>query len=318
MITAHDLTKHYGAKSAVEGVSFTLTPGQVTGFLGPNGAGKSTTMRMLMGLERATSGTITVLGKPFVEHTHPMRVAGAMLDAKSVHPRRTPLRHLRGLAMTQGISEDRVHEVIELTGLGSVSKTPAGRFSLGMGQRLGIAAALLGDPQVLVLDEPVNGLDPDGVRWIRELLRSYAQQGRTVLLSSHLMSEMQQTADHLLVIGRGRIIADAPMSELLASAGEAEVRVVSDQVIRLGEVLRAEGARSTQQSDANELRLQGTTVQRVGELAAQHGITLQGLELVQPSLEETYHRLTRGEVQYASGSRPGITMDAPALLSTER
>lgn len=314
MITAKELTKHYGSKTAVDRVNFTLAPGQVTGFLGPNGAGKSTTMRMLLGLERPDHGEITVQGIPFAQHRNPLRVVGAMLDAKSVHPRRTPLRYLQGMALTQGIPRSRVHEVIEITGLGSVAHTPAGRFSLGMAQRLGIAAALLGDPHVLVLDEPVNGLDPDGVRWIRELVRDYAQRGHTVLISSHLMSEMQLTADHLLVIARGRIIADAPMVELLEGSAEAEVRVVCADANKLAELLRAKGARSTQGANPHELVLQGTTLKTVGEVATLHGISLQGLELVQPSLEETYHRLTQGELQYIASSSP--TAPAPSTNSS--
>lgn len=213
-IEAKNLTKRYGAKIAVNNVSFTLKPGRVTGFLGPNGAGKSTTMRMLVGLDRPTSGSITVQGKPYAEHRNPMNLVGALLDAKAVHPGRTARSHLRSLAATHGISDARVLEVLRQTGLEGVAEKRVGRFSLGMGQRLGIAAALLGDPQVLVLDEQVNGLDPDGVVWVRNFVREFASGGRTVLLSSHLISEMAQTADHLLVLGRGQLIADAALAEL--------------------------------------------------------------------------------------------------------
>lgn len=303
MIEATDLTKRYGSKTAVDGVSFSLKPGQVTGFLGPNGAGKSTTMRMLMGLDRPTSGSITVMGKPYAEHRNPLNVVGALLDAKGVHPGRTARSHLRALAATHGIGDARVSRVLELTGLDSVAHKRVGGFSLGMGQRLGIAAALLGDPEVLVLDEPVNGLDPDGVLWVRNFVRSFAAEGRTVLLSSHLMSEMAQTADHVIVLGRGSVIADAPMEDLLAAGGggvQRTVRVVSPDAIRLGELLRAQGARSTQQSGGNELLLEGIAAEQVGETAAAHGIVLHALVADSVSLEDAYLELTRGEVEYAA------------------
>jgi ABC-2 type transport system ATP-binding protein len=302
MIEAKNLTKRYGSRVAVSDVSFCLQPGQVTGFLGPNGAGKSTTMRMLMGLDRPTSGTITVLGKPYAEHRNPLNVAGALLDANGVHPGRTARSHLRALAATHGISDARVHTVLATTGLESVAHKRVGGFSLGMGQRLGIAAALLGDPEVLVLDEPVNGLDPDGVLWVRNFVRSFAAEGRTVLLSSHLMSEMAQTADHVIVLGRGAVIADAPIDELVsggASAAQRTVRVSSPEAIRLGEVLRAHGARSTQHSNSSELQVQGTTAEAVGELAAAHSIVLHGLSTDVHSLEDAYIELTRGELEYA-------------------
>ena len=301
MIEATHLTKRYGTKTAVNDVSFSLRPGQVTGFLGPNGAGKSTTMRMLVGLDRPTSGSITVLGKPYAEHRIPLSVVGALLDAKGVHPGRSARSHLRALAATHGISDARVNKVLELTGLESVAHKRVGGFSLGMGQRLGIAAALLGDPQVLVLDEPVNGLDPDGVLWVRSFVRAFAAEGRTVLLSSHLMSEMAQTADHVIVLGRGSVIADAPIAELIAGgSGQRTVRVTSPESIRLGELLRAQGARSTQQSDGDELLLQGITAAQVGELAAAHGIVLHGLSTDTASLEDAYLELTRGELEYAA------------------
>ena len=300
MIEATHLTKRYGTKTAVNDISFSLQPGQVTGFLGPNGAGKSTTMRMLVGLDRPTSGSITVLGKPYAEHRNPLSVVGALLDAKGVHPGRSARSHLRALAATHGIGDARVNKVLELTGLESVAHKRVGGFSLGMGQRLGIAAALLGDPQVLVLDEPVNGLDPDGVLWVRGFVRAFAAEGRTVLLSSHLMSEMAQTADHVIVLGRGSVIADAPISELLAGSGQRTVRVQSPESIRLGELLRALGARSTQQSDCDELLLQGITASQVGEVAAANGIVLHGLSTDSVSLEDAYLELTRGELEYAA------------------
>jgi len=303
MIESLNLTKRYGEKLAVDDVSFTLKAGQVTGFLGPNGAGKSTTMRMLMGLDRPTSGSITVLGKPYAEHRSPLNVAGALLDAKGVHPGRTARSHLRALAATHGIGAARVGQVLELTGLESVAHKRVGGFSLGMGQRLGIAAALLGDPEVLVLDEPVNGLDPDGVLWVRRFVRSFAAEGRAVLLSSHLMSEMAQTADHVIVLGRGKVIADAPIAALIAAgggSGQRTVRVSSPDAIRLGEALRAQGARSTQESGGNELLLEGITAERVGEIAAAHGIVLHALSTDTTSLEDAYLELTRGETEYVA------------------
>lgn len=304
MIEARNLTKRYGARLAVEDLSFSLTPGQVVGFLGPNGAGKSTTMRMLMGLSRPTSGSITVLGKPYEEHRNPLGVVGALLDAKGMHPGRTARSHLRALAATHNIPDARVDAVLALTGIDSVAHKRIGGFSLGMGQRLGIASALLGDPEVLVLDEPVNGLDPDGVLWVRNFVRGFAASGRTVLLSSHLMSEMAQTADHVLVIGRGRLIADAPIGELMGSKSQRRVRVASPDAIRLGELLRAEGARSTQDCAGLELVLQGITAERVGEIAAQHGIVLHSLTTDALSLEEAYLSLTRNEVEYSADADP--------------
>lgn len=222
MIEAHNLTKRYGHKVAVHDLTFSLKPGQVTGFLGPNGAGKSTTMRMIMGLDRPTDGSVTVCGKPYAEHDNPISIAGALLDAKGVHPGRTARSHLRALAATHGISDARVSEVLRQTGLESVAQKRVRGFSLGMGQRLGIAAALLGDPRVLVLDEPVNGLDADGVLWVRNFVRGFAKDGGTVLLSSHLMSEMSQTADHLMVLGRGSILANAPIDELVEGHASLE------------------------------------------------------------------------------------------------
>ena len=217
MIEAHELTKRYGDTTAVHSLSFTIAPGTVTGFLGPNGAGKSTTMRMIMGLDRPTSGTVTVNGKPYRQHRAPLREVGALLEASAVHPGRSARSHLRSMAATHNIKASRVSEVIEMTGLAGVATKRVGGFSLGMGQRLGIAAALLGDPRTLILDEPVNGLDPEGVQWVRQLVRALAAEGRTVFLSSHLMSEMSQTADHLLVIGRGRIIAAGPVQQVIDS-----------------------------------------------------------------------------------------------------
>src|SRR5690625_4902597 len=237
MIEAHNLTKRYGTKTAVDNVSFRVEPGMVTGFLGPNGAGKSTTMRMIVGLDRPTSGTVTVNGKPYAEHARPLQEVGVLLDAKAVHTSRSAFNHLRALAATHGISQRRVQEVIDMTGLQAVAKKRVGGFSLGMGQRLGIAAALLGDPRTLILDEPVNGLDPEGVRWVRTMMRELADQGRTVFLSSHLMSEMAITADDLIIIGRGRIIAAGTLQEVIDSVTGTSVRVRSPQAGELAELL---------------------------------------------------------------------------------
>ena len=222
MIQAHSLTKRFGRRTAVDQIDFTVEPGKVTGFLGPNGAGKSTTMRLIVGLDRATSGRVTVNGRPYREHRSPLREVGVLLDAKAVHPGRTAYKHLLAVAATHGIGSARVREVIGLAGIDSVAGRRVGSFSLGMGQRLGIATALIGDPATVILDEPVNGLDPEGVRWVRTLVRQLAAEGRTVLLSSHLMAEMAQTADHLIVLGRGRILADAPMGEVIGQAGSLE------------------------------------------------------------------------------------------------
>ena len=301
MIEATHLTKTYGKKTAVSDVSFSLAPGQVTGFLGPNGAGKSTTMRLLMGLDRPTSGSITVMGKPYVEHRNPLCVVGALLDAKGVHPGRTARSHLRALAATHSISEARVNQVLELTGLESVANKRVGGFSLGMGQRLGIAAALLGDPEVLVLDEPVNGLDPDGGLWVRNFVRSFAAEGGTVLLSSHLMSEMAQTADHVIVLGRGAVIADAPIGDLIATGkGQRTVRVTSPDSLRLGELLRAQGAHTTQLKGGNELLIHGVPAERIGEIAAANALVLHSLSTDSASLEDAYLELTHGEIEYVA------------------
>jgi ABC-2 type transport system ATP-binding protein len=218
MIEARSLTKRYGARTAVDGIDFMVRPGLVTGFLGPNGAGKSTTMRMIMGLDHPSAGSVTVNGRQYAQHRAPLRQVGALLDAKAVHPGRSARSHLRAVAATHRIGAKRVDEVIGLTGLESVARRRVGGFSLGMGQRLGLAVALLGDPATLILDEPVNGLDPEGVVWVRQFARRLSAEGRTVFLSSHLMSEMAQTADHVIILGRGRIVADAPMSEIVASA----------------------------------------------------------------------------------------------------
>ena len=300
MIEATGLTKRYGDKTAVDGIDFTVKPGIVTGFLGPNGAGKSTTMRLIVGLDRATAGSVTVNGKPYAALKAPLREIGVLLDAKAVHTGRTAENHLRALAATHGIRRKRVDDVIALTGLESVARKRVGGFSLGMGQRLGIAAALLGDPATLILDEPVNGLDPEGVIWVRNLARHLASEGRTVFLSSHLMSEMAQTADHIIVLGRGRVIADAPVSSILAMAQGTAVRVRTPDAARLAPVLVAHGATVTA-GEADLLDVSGLTAAQIGELAAQERAVLHELTPVVGSLEDAYLTLTQDEVEYHAG-----------------
>lgn len=300
MIQAQNLTKQFGQKIAVNDVTFQVEPGRVTGFLGPNGAGKSTTMRMIVGLDRPTAGQVTVNGKRYAHHPNPLLEVGALLDAKSAHPGRTARNHLRVLAATHSINEKRVDEVIDLTGLKSVADQRAGGFSLGMGQRLGIAAALLGDPKTLILDEPVNGLDPEGVLWIRQLLQYLASQGRTVLLSSHLMAEMAQTAHHLIVLGRGRVIADAPVQEIISSMSGQRVRVRTPQAAQFAELFTQRGLTVTP-TEPTLLEVAGVSAAEVGELAAGNGWVLHELTPLQNSLEDVYMGLTAGEVEYRTG-----------------
>ena len=304
MIEVHGLTKRYGDKLAVDDLSFTVRPGMVTGFLGPNGAGKSTTMRMILELDAPTSGSVTVNGRPYHEHAAPLREVGALLDARSVHPGRSAYRHLLALAQTCGIRRSRVDEVVEAVGLGGVARRRAGGFSLGMGQRLGIAAALLGDPRTVILDEPVNGLDTEGIRWIRSLLQGLAAEGRTVFVSSHLMSEMAMTAQHLIVIGRGRLIADTSMEAFIASAAPAVVRVRTTDPAALASLLRA---RELAVSDAGDgaLTVPGLTTDQVGRLAGAAGITLLELTAQQPSLEEAFVDLTRDAVEFRAPTTGG-------------
>src|SRR3954451_9811306 len=266
MIKAEGLTKRYGDKTAVDGLTFTVEPGVVTGFLGPNGAGKSTTMRMILGLDRPAAGSVTVNGRAYADHPAPLHEVGALLEAKAIHTGRSAYNHLLALAATTGIPRGRVDEVIDLVGLRDVARKRAGGFSLGMGQRLGIASALLGDPRTLILDEPVNGLDPEGILWIRNLLKELAAEGRTVFVSSHLMSEMAQTADQLLVIGRGRIIAAGPVQQVIDSVSAAAVRVRSPRATELAALLEADGA-AVSSSAPGALELRGIDAERVGELA---------------------------------------------------
>jgi ABC-2 type transport system ATP-binding protein len=311
MIEARGLAKRYGTKTAVDGISFTVQPGKVTGFLGPNGAGKSTTMRMIMGLDRPSAGDVTVNGKHYAQHKAPLHEVGALLDAKAVHTGRSAYNHLRAMAATHGIPSSRVREVIELTGLGPVAKKRVGGFSLGMGQRLGIAVAMLGDPHTVVLDEPVNGLDPEGVLWVRNLARGLAAEGRTVFLSSHLMSEMAQTADHLIIIGRGRIIADAPIQSIIDGQGKVRARVRTDQPQVLMNALAGDGV-SLEQLDAELLEVTGVEPRRIAATALHHQVLVYELTPLQVSLEEAYMKLTKDEVEYHSGALTGAAAEADA------
>lgn len=274
MIEAHQLTKRYGEKTAVDRLDFTVRPGTVTGFLGPNGAGKSTTMRMIVGLDAPTSGSVRVNGHRYAAHAAPLQEVGALLEAKSIHPGRSAFNHLMAQAHTHGIPRARVEEVIELTGLQSVARKRAGAFSLGMGQRLGIAAALLGDPATVMLDEPVNGLDPEGVLWIRNLLTSLAAEGRTVFVSSHLMSEVALVADHLIIVGRGRLLADTTVQELVRQAGGDVVKVASADPARLRAALAGPGVEVTGRAGSEELLVTGLPARTIGLRAAEQGIAL--------------------------------------------
>ncbi|WP_327575873.1 MULTISPECIES: ATP-binding cassette domain-containing protein [unclassified Streptomyces] len=310
MIDARQLTKRYGGKTAVDGLDFVVKPGTVTGFLGPNGAGKSTTMRMIVGLDAPTSGSVTVNGHHYARHRAPLQEVGALLEAKSIHPGRSAYNHLRSLALTHGIPGRRVDEVIDLAGLGSVAKKRAGAFSLGMGQRLGIAAALLGDPQTVMLDEPVNGLDPEGVLWIRNLLKGLADEGRTVFVSSHLMSEMALVADHLIIVGRGRLLADTTVADLIREAGGDTVNVATQDPARLRDVLAGPGVDVTGRIGSEELQVTGLTAREIGLKAAEYGIALFELSTRTVSLEEAFMDLTRDAVEY-HGSTTGIeTLEA--------
>lgn len=297
MIIAEGLTKKYKDKNAVTDVSFTVQPGRVTGFLGPNGAGKSTTMRMIVGLDRPTSGSATIGGRHYRSMRAPLTEVGVLLDAKAVHTGRSARDHLRAMAATHGISNARVDEVIELTGLTAVAAKRAGGFSLGMGQRLGIATALLGDPGTLILDEPVNGLDPEGVMWVRQLIRHAASEGRTVLLSSHLMSEMAQTADHIIVLGRGRVLADAALPEIIRSWTTTTVAVRTPRLPELAHALQAPDV-SIVQTGPETLEATGIPAASIGDIAAQRGISIHELVPTAGSLEDAYLALTGDSVEY--------------------
>jgi ABC-2 type transport system ATP-binding protein len=300
MITAQALTKRFGTTTAVDGIDFTVEPGRVTGFLGPNGAGKSTTMRMILGLDRPTSGSVTVNGHRYAASPAPLREVGALLEAHAIHPGRSARDHLRWMAASNGIPTTRVGEVLDLVGLDGVAGRRAGKFSLGMGQRLGIAAALLGDPPVVILDEPVNGLDPEGIRWVRSLARKLADEGRTVFISSHLMSEMALMADHLIVVGRGKVLADSSMEDFIVEHATSYVRVRAPRQADVAALLTGRGldVTATATPSGDELHVTGADAAGVGELVGAHGLVLHELTLVRSSLEDAFMTLTADSVEY--------------------
>ena len=304
MIEVKDLVKRYGDTTAVDHLSFTVEPGRITGFLGPNGAGKSTTMRLILGLDRPTSGTTLIDGKPYRDLPDPLRFVGALLEARVVHPGRTAFNHLLYLAQTQGVPKSRINETLALVGLETVAKKRTKGFSLGMGQRLGIAAALLGDPKLLILDEPVNGLDPEGIVWIRNLLKTLAAEGRTIFVSSHLMNEMAVTADHVVVIGRGKLIADTGIDDFIARFSEGVVLVRSPQGEELAGALSEIGGQSTARADG-ALMVTGTEAPKIGELAAAKGIVLHELTPQRASLEEAFMELTEADVEFSAPASQG-------------
>ncbi len=314
MIEVQSLTKRYGTQTAVDDLSFTAPSGVITGFLGPNGAGKSTTMRMVLGLDVPTSGWAKVNGRDYRDMVAPMTEIGALLDAGATHPGRSARDHLAALALTHGIPGSRVAEALAMVGLSEAARQRVGTFSLGMSQRLGIASALLGDPGTLILDEPVNGLDPEGIRWIRELLKRLAGEGRAILLSSHLMSEMALTAEHLIIVGQGRLIADTTVEAVIAEASEGgTVHVDSPQAPELAQALeRLVDARVELADDRQSLDVRGIPVSRVGEIAAERGVVLHGLVAQQVSLEDAYMRLTGDSVEYRDNSTPAHAEPVPA------
>jgi len=300
MIEAEGLTKRYGDTLAVDNLSFSVAPGKITGFLGPNGAGKTTTMRLILGLDRPTAGRVTIDGQPFDQAVRPMREVGALLDAKAMHGGRSAYNHLLCLAQSNNLPKRRVDEVLGLVGLAGVGAKRSKGFSLGMGQRLGIAGALLGDPQILMFDEPVNGLDPEGILWIRNLMKALAAEGRTVFVSSHLMSEMENTADHLLVIGRGKLIADCTVAEFIAANSQQTVRVRTPQPDLLAKLATAAGARISDDGDGSMV-ITGLDASRVGDLAYDNAVRLHELSPVHASLEEAFMELTAASVQFHAG-----------------
>ncbi len=304
MITAHSLTKRYGATTAVDNLSFDVPPGVVTGFLGPNGSGKSTTMRMIMGLDVPDSGSALIGGRPYSELGWPLREVGGLLDAKAFHPARTARNHLRWLALSNDIPLRRVDEVLDQVGLSSVAGRRVGKFSLGMSQRLGIAATLLGDPGVLMFDEPVNGLDPEGIRWVRNFLRGLAAQGRTVFVSSHLISEMSLTADRLVVIGRGRLIAETTVAEFVARSGRGAVRLVTPDLAEFSSALTSTGATVTTDTTGS-LTVEGMTAAQIGDLGARDGLRIHELMSITVSLEDAFMELTQDEVEFRPSTMAG-------------
>jgi ABC-2 type transport system ATP-binding protein len=310
MIEVRGLTKRYGAKIAVNDLTFGIEPGKVTGFLGPNGAGKTTTMRCILGLDYPNAGKVTVDGKEYHDLAYPMREVGALLEAKAVHGGRSAYNHLLCLAQTNSLPRRRVDEVLELVGLTEVARKRSKGFSLGMSQRLGIAATMLGDPKVLMFDEPVNGLDPEGILWIRNLMKTLAAEGRTVFVSSHLMSEMENTADHLIVIGRGKLIADCSMSEFIAKSSGSSVRVRTPSAEQLTRAVTAKGATAATDGDG-AIEVRGMTAAEIGDLAFAEGIRLHELATVRASLEEAYMEVTADSVEYHADV-PGSAQGAPA------
>jgi ABC-2 type transport system ATP-binding protein len=309
MIEVRGLTKRYGDKVAVNDLTFGIEPGKVTGFLGPNGAGKTTTMRCILGLDYPDAGAITVDGKRYQELAYPMREVGALLDAKAVHGGRSAYNHLLCLAQTNNLPTSRVGEVLDLVGLSEVTRKRSKGFSLGMSQRLGIAATMLGDPKVLMFDEPVNGLDPEGILWIRNLMKALAAEGRTVFVSSHLMSEMENTADHLIVIGKGKLIADCTMAEFIARSSGSAVRVRTPSPDQLVLAIAADGGRATADADGT-LLVQGMAADKVGDIAFEKGIRLHELTTTRASLEEAYMAVTADSVEYHAG------VPAPATIGS--
>ena len=303
MIELRAVTKRYGSTNAVDDLSFTVPPGQITGFLGPNGAGKTTTMRLILGLDRPTAGTVTVNGQPYREKNAPMQEVGALIDPSAVHGGRSAYHHLLWQAQAGGVPRGRVDEVLDMAGLSAVAGKKVGGFSLGMHQRLGIASAMLGDPPVLLFDEPVNGLDPEGVQWVRSLMKRFASEGRTVFVSSHLMSEMEQTADHVLVIGRGHLVADTTMAAFTQRSAHSHIRVVSTQAHELVTHLKARGAGVTN-GTSNELMVTGLDTASVGAIAFEQGILLTELSSQRASLEDAFMEMTRDSVEYRAGSGP--------------
>ena len=316
MIEAQDLTKRYGDKLAVDHLSFTVEPGRVTGFLGPNGAGKSTTMRLVLGLDRPNTGTATIDGRPYAELAQPLRTVGALLEAKAMHPGRSARNHLLFLAQTQGLPRRRVDEVLELVGLRDVARQRIRGYSLGMSQRVGIAAAMLGNPSVLLLDEPVNGLDPEGILWIRNLMKHLASEQRTIFVSSHLMNEMAVTADHLIVIGKGKLIAESSTQEFIERSSEKSVLVRSPDSGALADLIAAEGGKAIRQDPARSqtaaLRVTGLDAPRIGEIAAANRIVLHELAPQLGSLEEAFIEMTAGSVEYGGGDAPAVPQETAA------
>jgi ABC-2 type transport system ATP-binding protein len=317
VIDVRSLTKRYGEKTAVEELTFTVQPGVVTGFLGPNGSGKSTTMRVILGLDAPTAGEVKVNGKRYRDHAAPLHEVGMLLEARAVHTGRSAYNHLLALAQTHGIPRSRVEELIDVVGLRDVARKRVGQFSLGMGQRLGIASALLGDPQVVILDEPINGLDPEGIHWIRDLLRSLAAEGRTVFLSSHLMSEMALTAEHLIIIGRGRLIRDMSVIDFVRQSSKQLVHVRSPQAGELRDLVVGPAVRVSSR-EPSVLEIEGLATEEIGRRAADNGLVLYELTPQQASLEEAFMELTRDEIEYRTGTPDGDGDIATDIYEEER